>query len=133
MDIDDIGNLEDSPRLVFIDKECEIIVVVNDGGELTRNIDQKKKSDVLQQSIDVHYLINAVGECISSITMWNIVNQLGKHDFSCASMVNNLKDRKLFSHQMCRNRFDLILTRRGRNCPTMQNRRCLNSAVNEMI
>ena len=48
MDIDDIGNLEDSPRLVFIDEECEIIVVVNDGGELTRNISQKKKSDVLQ-------------------------------------------------------------------------------------
>ena len=48
MDIDDIGNLEDSPRLVFIDEEWEIIVVVNDGGELTRNIGQKKKSDVLQ-------------------------------------------------------------------------------------
>ena len=123
MDIDDIGNLKDSPRLVFIDEECEIIVVVNDCGELTRNIDQKKKQDVLQQSIHVHYLINAVDECISSITMWNIVNQLGKHDFSYASMVNNLKDRKLFSHQMCRNCFDVVLTRCGWNCPTMQNLR----------
>ena len=47
-DIDDIGNLEDSPRLAFIDVECGNLIVVNDGGELTRNINQKKKSDVLQ-------------------------------------------------------------------------------------
>ena len=45
----------------------------NDGGELTRNINQKKKSGVLT---------SVVGESISSVTMWNIVNQLGKHDFS---------------------------------------------------
>ena len=48
IDIDDIGKLEDSPRLGFIDEECENVIVVNDGGELTRNINQKKKSDVLQ-------------------------------------------------------------------------------------
>ena len=48
IDIDDIGKLEDSPRLVFIDEECGNVIVVNDGGELTRNINQKKKSDVLQ-------------------------------------------------------------------------------------
>ena len=48
IDIDIIWNLEDSPRLVFIDEECGNLVVVNDGGELTRNINQKKKSDVLQ-------------------------------------------------------------------------------------
>ena len=34
--------------------------------------------------MDVHYLANDVGERTSSITMWNIVNQLGKHDFSFA-------------------------------------------------
>ena len=33
IDIDDIGNLEDSPRLVFIDEECGNLLVVNDGGE----------------------------------------------------------------------------------------------------
>ena len=44
----DIGNLENSPRLVFIDEECANLIVVNDGGELTGNIKQKKKSDVLQ-------------------------------------------------------------------------------------
>ena len=94
IDIDDIENLEGSSRLVFIDEENENLILVNDGGELTRNINQKKKSNVLQ--LDVHYLANAVGERISSITMWDIVNQLGKHDFSCVSVVNNLKDRNFF-------------------------------------
>ena len=32
IDIDDIGNLEDSPRLVFIDEECGNLLVINDGG-----------------------------------------------------------------------------------------------------
>ena len=32
---DDIGNLEDSPRLLFIDEECGNLIVVNDGGERT--------------------------------------------------------------------------------------------------
>ena len=42
IDIGDIGNLEDSPRLVFINEECENLIVVNDGGELIENICQKK-------------------------------------------------------------------------------------------
>ena len=47
-DIDDFGNLEDSPRLVLIDDEYVNLTAVNDGRELTRNINQKKESDVLQ-------------------------------------------------------------------------------------
>ena len=94
IDIDDIGNLEDWPRLVFLGEEYENLIVVNDGGELTRNINQKKKSEVLQ--LDAYYLTNAAGEPISPITMWNIVNQLGNHNFSSVSVVNNLKDRKFF-------------------------------------
>ena len=35
--------LEDPPRFVFIDEECESLIVVNDG----RNKNQKKKSGVL--------------------------------------------------------------------------------------
>ena len=31
-----------------MDEKCGNLIVVNDGGELTRNINQKKKSDVLQ-------------------------------------------------------------------------------------
>ena len=38
IDIGDIGNLEDSPRLVLIDEESGNHIVVNDGGELTENI-----------------------------------------------------------------------------------------------
>ena len=75
----------------------ENLIEVNDGGELTRNIHQKKKSDVSQQFvINVQYVTNTVGESISSVTMWNFVNQLGKHDFSCGAVVNNLKGMKLF-------------------------------------
>ena len=47
IDIDDIGNLEDSPRLMFIDKECGNLIAVNNGAKLTRNINQRKKSDAL--------------------------------------------------------------------------------------
>ena len=45
--------------------------------------------------IDIHYVTNAVGESVSSATMRNIVNQLGKPEFSCGTVVNNLKDREL--------------------------------------
>ena len=41
-DIDSIG----LPRFVFINDKCGYLKVVNDGGELTRDINQKKKSDV---------------------------------------------------------------------------------------
>ena len=44
--IDDTGTLEDSPRLMFSDEECGNLLVVNDSGELSANITQKKKSDV---------------------------------------------------------------------------------------
>ena len=37
---------------------------------------------------------NVLGESIFSATMWHIVNQLGKHGFSCREVVNNLKERK---------------------------------------
>ena len=48
IDTDDNGSLEDSPRLVFIDEECGNLLEVNDGGELNRNINQKKKLEFLQ-------------------------------------------------------------------------------------
>ena len=32
---DDIGNLEDSPRLLFIHEECGNLIVLNDGEERT--------------------------------------------------------------------------------------------------
>ena len=116
-DIDAIENLEGSPSFVFINEECGNLKVVNDGGELARDIDQKKKSDVSQKYVDVHSVTN-VGESISSITMYNIVNKLGMRDFSYGSVVNNLKNRKRFFHQMDRNRFDPMPARRDWNCFT---------------
>ena len=53
-------------------EECGNLIVVNGGGELTRNINQKKKSDVLQLPIGTYSVPNVVGESIYSVTMWNI-------------------------------------------------------------
>ena len=41
-------DLEDLLRLVLINEECGNPKVVTNGGELTRNISQKRKPDVLQ-------------------------------------------------------------------------------------
>ena len=62
----------------------------------------KRKSQTFYRPIDLHSVTKAVGEDISLISKWNIVNQLGKHDyfvarFSCA--VYNLKGMKLFSNE----------------------------------
>ena len=48
IDIDDIGEIEDLLRVVFINEECGNLKVFADGGELTRNINEKKKPDILQ-------------------------------------------------------------------------------------
>ena len=49
IDIDDIGNLETLPRLVFINEECGNLIVVNDGGKRTDNIRQKKPDVIVRQ------------------------------------------------------------------------------------
>ena len=56
-------------------------------------IKTKRRSQAFHNSVT--NVTNAVSESISSVTMWNIVNQLGKHDFSCGAVLNKLKDRKL--------------------------------------
>ena len=48
IDVDDILNLEDLQRMVFIHEEYGNLKVFVDGGELTRNINEKKKPGVLQ-------------------------------------------------------------------------------------
>ena len=72
---------------MFINEKCENLILVNDGGVLTRNTD-----GVLQYPINVHSVVDFVGKSISSITMWSIVIHLGKDDFSCGSLVSNLKE-----------------------------------------
>ena len=47
IDIDDIGNLEDLPTIVFIHEECGNIKVFVYRRELTGNINKKKKPGVL--------------------------------------------------------------------------------------
>ena len=94
IDIDDIGNLEDSPRLAFINEECGNLIVVNDGGELTENISQKK-TDVLQWLINVYLVTNVVGESISSVSCGIfIVKQLGKYDFSYDFLLSNKYEKQ---------------------------------------
>ena len=69
--LDGIGNLVDLPRLMFIDEECGNLKVVVDGGELTRNNNRKKWSELLQV-----YVYRKMLQ-----TRW------GKHDFSCGYIV----------------------------------------------
>ena len=71
-EIDCIGNLEDLPRLVFIDKEW---------WRSNQNI-SNKRSQTFYKPVDVHFGTNNMGKIVTSISMWNMVNQLSKHDFS---------------------------------------------------
>ena len=80
---DEIGNLE--YLLVLINAECGNPKIAVDSGELTRNINQKKKPGVCKP-VNVHSVTNAIGESISSLSIWNIVNLLGKYYFSCGSV-----------------------------------------------
>ena len=48
IDTDDIENLEDFLRTVFIHEECGNVKVFVDGGELTRNMYEKKNTGVLR-------------------------------------------------------------------------------------
>ena len=54
VDIDDIGNLDDLPWFVFIDNECGNLKVASDGGEHSKNINQKRNSDVSQPVLNNH-------------------------------------------------------------------------------
>ena len=131
IDRDDIGNLENLLGLVLTNEECWNPKVVVDGGGLARNINQKKKPDVFQAC---RYPL--CDKCYRQEYFFNKhleYCQLGKYDISCGLVVNNLKQKQLFSDQMNRNHFDLILARRYWICSTKENLRCLNSAVYEII
>ena len=72
----------------------------------------KRRSQVFYKPVDVHSLTNPIDKSISSISIWDIVNQLGKYYFSCGLVVNNLTERQLFSDQINKNHLGLILARR---------------------
>ena len=46
----------------------------------TENVNKKKNLGV----IHIHFVINDIGKNSSSKTMWNIMNQVGKHSFCCS-------------------------------------------------
>ena len=76
LDCIDIDDVRGFTKLAFIDEEFGDLILVNDDAELTRNINQKKKSDILQQPIDAHSVTNVVSESIYSVTTWNIYCEL---------------------------------------------------------
>ena len=77
LDCIDIDDIRGFTKLAFIDEEFGDLILVNDDdAELTRNINQKKKSDILHQPIDAHSVTNVVSESIYSVTTWNIYCEL---------------------------------------------------------
>ena len=58
--------------------------VVVDRGELTRKL-LTKRSKTFYKPINVHSVTHAIGASVSSTSMWNILNQSGKHTFSCGA------------------------------------------------
>ena len=74
IDIGVIGNLENLLRVVFIDEGCGNLRVLV---ESLLEILTKRRSQTFYKPIYLHPMTNAVGESISSISKWNIVNQLG--------------------------------------------------------
>ena len=88
----------------------------------------KRRSQAFCKPVGVHSGTNPISESIFSTSIWNIGKQLGKFDYSCGPAANKSKERQIFSDQMNRNRYDLILARRYCNCSPKEN---LNSAANE--
>ena len=119
-----MGNLEDLLRLVLM-RNVGVLKQSLMVESLLETL-PKRRSQMFYKPVDMHSVTNA-------ISIWNIVNQLGKYDISYGLGVNNLKEKQLFSDQMNRNRFDLILAWRYWNSFSIDNLRCLNSAVNEII
>ena len=67
--------------MVFIDEPCGNLKIVVESLLETLT---KRRSQTFYRPIDLHSVTKAVGEDISLISKWNIVNQLGKHDYFVA-------------------------------------------------
>ena len=112
-------------RLVFIDEECENLRVVIEGKEVTRIV---KRSQWFYKPIDVYSVINTKGKIVSSIRMWNNVNQISMIFLAIWFLL--WVGSKQFEEG---NHLDLILSRADRNCCTMENLRDFSSALNEIF
>ena len=62
----------DLPRLMFINKECENLKVVVDGGEFTRN-NKERKSQKFYKPIDVHSVANAIEKVEVSMVKFVVI------------------------------------------------------------
>ena len=67
IDIDDIGNLEDLLRIVFIHEECGNLKVSLTVESLMEVL--TRRCEAFYKLIDVHSVINVIGESISSMRM----------------------------------------------------------------
>ena len=94
IDIEDVRNFEDLLRVVLIDEEFGNLKVK---GESLLETLTKRRNQTFYRPVVLHSVTNAVGEGISSISKWNIVNQLGKNDFLCCRFFNMGNLRKTFS------------------------------------
>ena len=69
----------------------------------------KRRSETFCKLEDANSVRNTIGAILSSVSMWNIVKQLRKHDifllldFPSGNVVNNLKGKKIFPNHMNRN------------------------------
>ena len=68
---------------MFINGEHGNLKVVR---ESLHEILTKRRSQTFYRPLDLNSVTNAAGEGISSISKWNIVNQLGKHDIPCGQI-----------------------------------------------
>ena len=68
--------------------------------ESVLEISTKRRGETFYEPIDVNSVTDAIGESMSSISSWNIVNELDKYNSFCGLVVNNLKGRQFFSDQM---------------------------------
>ena len=61
-----------------------------DGGVVTKNVNKKTRQKPYEP-IDALSFTNLKIKVLFQLSMWNIVNHLGKHDFSFGQVINNLK------------------------------------------
>ena len=69
--------------LVFIDEECGNLIVVHDGGELTKNFNHKTEVRRFTIPYSCPTVISVVGKSIYLVTIWNICCESDRYDFCC--------------------------------------------------
>ena len=71
----DIGNLENLIRIVFIHENVRTLKYLWTVEGLLKILTNRRRSQAFFKLIGAHSVTNVVGEGISSIRMWNNVNQ----------------------------------------------------------